>query len=160
MGDPQHPLARPPEDAEYGEDGHWISPGAASRFRRLAWLLAFFIIVLGINALAAFDGRRVAYDALHKSERETAHRIAQNTANARANCEATNAVAIAAKNIVAGTGASLRQEDVDRISNPELRALVQNIVTRSAGSQEQLRQLGDAIPIQDCEAQARKAGAR
>lgn len=157
MADPQHPLAHHDDDDAGEMDGRYISPGAEQRFRKLAWLLAFFIVVLGINAFAAFDGRRVAYNALEDSRHETANRISQNTRNLLINCEATNAVAVAMQNLVRGTGASLRQEDVERITNPELRALVQAIVNRSAGNQETLRALGAAIPIQDCEAQARRA---
>lgn len=161
MADPRHPLA-PDEDPDLLEDdadpeGHYISPGSAMRFRRLTWLLVFFILALGANAVAAFDARRNATDALHASEQETQARIRQNTENARENCLALNKVARSVKVIVAGTGASLTQADVDRIRDPELHALVQAIVDRSDGNQDRLRAQGDAIPIQDCAAQAAKA---
>ena len=153
---PEPPELTPPEN---DEEGHWISPGAAKRIRSLIRVMTVFVIVLGINAVLALDGRRVAYDARDSSVAETRDRIEANTRNAKINCEAVNAVAAEVKKIIDdnSNGGTITQADVDRIVDPELRALVQAIVNRSTAKRDELQTQGEAIPVLDCAAQARRA---
>lgn len=155
MGDVELPSELPIVD---DDDGFWMSPGAARKFRRRAWGIAAFILLLGVNAVVAWDARDNALNARDELRREQTERIMANTLSNYNNCKALDSVAAASKAVVAGTGASLEQADVAKISDQQLRAFIQNIVDRSAANQQHLRDLGDAIPIIDCEAQAKRAG--
>lgn len=105
------------------DDGEpYMTIGAAKRFRGYAWALAAIILLLGIIAWIALDAR------------DTSNRAVEgNSESIVIGCHAVNDLRDALVEFVASnSNSSITQADVDAVQDPELRRLVQAIVTRAA----------------------------
>lgn len=135
------------------EEGHWISPGAAKRFRRMSIMLAVFVLVLGYIAFTAISASDAANEALDTANSEVSARVDANVHAIRLGCEQVNGLAQAVKDIIGSQGTVLAPVTAESLgfADPAVTAYVQAIIDRSQGSAQRLREAGASIVILDCE---------
>lgn len=133
----------PPEDDE--EWGHWISPGAAKRIRRLTFAIGVMIVLLGLVAWIAIDARK-------STQEEQDARIASNTQAIVTACQNLNLLTSKVKAIIASQGTVVEPIDAASLGfvDPAVTRYVQGIIDRSAANARVLHEQGEGVRLINC----------